>query len=141
MSQAVSYDDLEYLPNGTFLLDGKPFTGAAIDFDEIGQREAESHFERGRQTGIALTWYANGQLASEAVFVDSAKHGTERTWFENGALKSTTVFEFGFDMKHDEWNEQHACVVHYERKSTDLLYQVVMKKRAAKAAQSVPPVQ
>lgn len=126
----VKYDDLEYLPEGVFLFDSRPFTGVAIDRNNSGAIISEVPFVDGRQHGLARTWHANGRPSLERPYVHGESHGLAHEWFEDGSLKSETVFEFGTMMKRELRDRTGTLVEMFIRPSSDQLYQNVLKRRA-----------
>ncbi|MEI8376755.1 MAG: hypothetical protein WCJ35_28405 [Planctomycetota bacterium] len=126
----VKYDDLEYTPEGLFLLDGQPYSGTALNRDSEGRKVSEVPFLNGREHGVARSWYANGQLAEETPYLDGTMHGIRREMFEDGSLQSEEVIEFGTLMRKAVHDHKGQLVDHYERQPSDPLYQNVLQRRS-----------
>jgi antitoxin component YwqK of YwqJK toxin-antitoxin module len=129
----IKYDDLEYLSEGLFLFNGQPFTGVTIDRNERGVKISEVPFVDGREHGMARSWHANGRLSMEGLYVHGESRGLVKEWFEDGSLKSETVWEFGVPMRWEKRDRSGNVIEVFERQSTDVLYQNVVKRRAAQA--------
>ena len=129
MNPEIRYDDLDYLSEGIFVLNGKPFTGTAIDRDVEGRKESEVLFVDGHEDGVARSWHANGQLRSEIPYRLGVAHGSCRKWYEDGALKSEEKVEFGILMKRVVRDPNGDVVESYERRPSDPLHEKVLKQR------------
>jgi len=114
----ISYNDLEYLPEGIYLFQGKAFTGVAVDYDVCGVKNYELPFLDGHEHGLARGWHLNGQLGAETPYANGVVHGTQREWFEDGSLRSETICEFGHIVRREVRNQRQEVVELYERPST-----------------------
>ena len=126
----IKYDDLEYLPEGIFLFDSRPFTGVAIDRNESGMVISEVPFVDGFEHGLSRAWHPNGRLALERPYIHGESHGLAHEWFEDGSLKSETAFEYGVMMKRELRDRTGAVIEMFVRPSSDQLYQNVLNRRA-----------
>lgn len=126
----VKYDDLEYLSEGIFLFDSRPFTGVAIDRNDRGAVISEVPFVHGLQHGLARAWHGNGRPSLERPYTHGESHGPAHEWFEDGSLKSETIFEFGIMMKQEVRDRAGTVVEMFVRPSSDQLFQNVLKRRA-----------
>jgi len=125
----IKYDDLDYTSEGLFLLNGQPFTGVTIDRNDHGVKIGEVSFLNGREHGVARSWYPNGRPRTEGPYVHGETHGVVKEWFDDGALKSETVCEFGVPMRWEKRDRGANVIEVFERPSTDVLYQNVIKRR------------
>ena len=135
----IPYDDLEYTPEGLFLLNGKPFSGTTVDRDPEGRKLSEVPFRDGREHGIARSWHRNGQLAGETPYVDGIMHGIRRELFDDGSLKSEEVIEFGTLMRKEVHARCGEITERYERAPSDPLFQNVVRRRSQRGAPGSDP--
>jgi antitoxin component YwqK of YwqJK toxin-antitoxin module len=122
------YDDLDYMPEGIFLFNAKPFTGVAIDHNEHGVKISEAPFVDGKEHGVFKAWHANGRLSWERPYVHGESHGVGREWYEDGSLKSETTYEFGVMMKR-EIRDREGKIIEVFQRSNDQLYKNVLMRR------------
>jgi hypothetical protein len=126
----VAYDDLDYMPDGLFLLNGRPFSGVTIDRGSDGQKVCEVPFVNGREHGIARSWYPDGRLKGESPYKNGMLHGTRREFYEDGSLESEEELEFGILLRKTVRDRQGQIVETFEREPSDVLYQNVLRFRA-----------
>lgn len=70
------------------LLDGK-FTF----WYENGQKQAETHHQKGKQHGLLTMWYENGQKEEEIQFQNGKGNGPVTQWYENGQKKANAHYQ------------------------------------------------
>jgi antitoxin component YwqK of YwqJK toxin-antitoxin module len=127
----INYDNLEYDDN-LFLLDGKPFTGLAVQHDEQGRKMCEIPLVEGVYHGTARSWYADGALKGEEHNERGLLNGIRKEWFPDGRLKREETWEYGWTMKLIEWNERGDVVKFYELGPTDGMYEEIVRRRKAR---------
>ena len=94
VEQTVEYDKLEYENDGSFSLDGKPFTGTATDVHKkSGNRSKNYQFKDGKLHGLIREWYDNGKMAAKKFYDEGKRHGKTEYWDEAGKLTSTKIYK------------------------------------------------
>lgn len=100
-SGAVDYAKLDW-KDDVFYLDGKPFTGVAVQRQKkTGALKCRYEFRDGRHHGLVEEWWPNGQRSTETHFANGVRHGTNTYWdaegkqfkrqlWKNGALVEST---------------------------------------------------
>jgi antitoxin component YwqK of YwqJK toxin-antitoxin module len=129
MSDEVVYDDLEYLPEGLFLFNGKPFTGLAYQNYEDGKKWCTINFVEGREHGWDRTFFRDGQLEVQTPYDHGLRHGVESEWHKNGSLKGENVFEFGVLMNTKTWSLEGEMKERYVRPPSDHLHVLIVLER------------
>src|SRR5688572_13410553 len=129
----INYDDLFYDEN-VFLLDGRPFTGMAVQRDAEGRKVCEIPMTGGAYHGVARSWYPDGTLKGEDHHVHGLINGIRREWFPDGAIRREETWEYGWPMKAVEWNEKGDVVKSYERGPSDPMYAEIVRRRMARRA-------
>jgi antitoxin component YwqK of YwqJK toxin-antitoxin module len=69
--------------NGLIYVEGKPFTGVAVEKYSNGQKWYEFTYKDGKEHGLWTHWYENGQKETEATFKDGERF-SEKEWDVNG---------------------------------------------------------
>ncbi len=94
-AQAVAdYRRLGY-DNELFTLDGKPFTGLALQTNRAGRLVARRNFRDGRYDGRTEEFATNGVMIVSADFKAGLHHGTNIYWNADGTLIKRQVWKDG----------------------------------------------
>ena len=94
LEPTVEYSKLEYENDGSFSLDGKPFTGTATDVHKkSGKRSKNYQFKGGQLHGLVREWYDNGQMAAKKFYQEGKRHGKTEYWDEAGELTATKIYK------------------------------------------------
>ncbi|MCP5116735.1 MAG: hypothetical protein GY953_38400 [bacterium] len=94
VEQTVAYTKLEYENDGSFSLDGKPFTGTASDsHKKNGERSKSYQFKDGQLHGLVREWYENGQMSGKKFYKEGKRHGKTEYWDEEGKLTATKIYK------------------------------------------------
>ncbi|XKK37174.1 hypothetical protein HFP72_20010 [Nocardiopsis sp. ARC36] len=89
----VDEEDLEYPDDLTALLDGKPFTGQAVEYDDGNPVELMTYVG-GVENGPRLTWSPNnGQLVVQGNMRYPHPVGPWHYWDEDGKLARERIFD------------------------------------------------
>ena len=100
----VSARDLRHDEDGREFLDGKLFTGIAIDYWPNGSKGSEQSYRDGIEDGLSITWHPNGVKRSETIDVAGRTEGDRREWYENGQLKREHVIDERGRTTEKEWD-------------------------------------
>lgn len=107
----LRHDDL-----GFMLLDGKPFSGVAVDFWPNGSKATEARFRGGIQHGMMFGWHASGKKKLETPFEDGKVRGRHLEWHENGILIVEEIIgEEGILLEKREWDNEGKLVSEFVR--------------------------
>jgi antitoxin component YwqK of YwqJK toxin-antitoxin module len=110
------FSSLRHDDHGSMFLDGKLFTGTAVDAWPDGRRASKVAFVDGVQHGPSRLWHPNGTLAEETPYVRGCAEGLNREWYPTGQLKlEELIGDDGFVERRDEWDETGALVRSYKR--------------------------
>ena len=94
VEQTVEYSELEYENDGSFSLDGKPFTGTATDAHKKSGKPSKNYqFKDGKLHGLIREWFDNGQLAAKKFYKEGMRHGKTEYWDEDGELTATKIYK------------------------------------------------
>jgi antitoxin component YwqK of YwqJK toxin-antitoxin module len=116
-------------PDGSYLYQGKPFTGIRYGLYPNGKLECEEEYRHGLQWGLSRGWYRSGTLRREATLYQGGLHGTERAWFEDGRLQEEREGEYGILLRERTWDKEGKLVKQYELKTSDADYQTLQLLR------------
>lgn len=127
--RTVTLDDLVYEDDGSYTLDGVPFTGIGCDYFGDGRVSSEIQFVDGHQEGPSREWYDDGTLKSEGPYLGDGVHGDLTEWYPNGRVKEHSRCEFGICIECKTWNEAGELTKHFQLQPTDSAYQLLQRKR------------
>lgn len=82
----VDMDTLDYTDQLECVLDGRPFTGVAVEYGRNGVIITESSFRNGFKDGVTRLYYGNGQQESEEWYRYGVSRDTARFWSPEGVL-------------------------------------------------------
>lgn len=89
----VDEEDLEYPDDLSAYVDGKPFTGEAVEYDD-GQPVELMTYVGGVENGPRLTWSPNnGQLVVQGTMRYPHPVGPWHYWDENGKLARERILD------------------------------------------------
>ena len=92
---AVDYAKLDW-KDDVFYLDGKPFTGVALQRQKkTGALKCRYEFRDGRHHGLVEEWWPNGQRSTETHFANGVRHGTNTYWDVEGKPFKRQVWKSG----------------------------------------------
>ncbi|XKK41149.1 hypothetical protein HFP72_12745 [Nocardiopsis sp. ARC36] len=104
--QEVNEEELDYPDDTNALLNGQPFTGRAIEYDDGLPVELTTYID-GREEGPRLTWSTEGQLLIQGNM--SRSHGAVGPWHfwdEDGNLIREHIFDAAGNIRIiREWDE------------------------------------
>lgn len=115
----IQFDDLLYDDSGSYLFEGRPFSGVAYDCFPDGAVRSEAQFVNGRQLGRAREWHENGNVKSDGEFLGDVAHGAQTEYYSSGRPKRKSVFEFGICLESVEWSEQGLVTNRTRLEATD----------------------
>jgi antitoxin component YwqK of YwqJK toxin-antitoxin module len=97
-------EDLFDFDNDVRIYEGKPFTGIGFGdyFDSRLKRELP--YRDGFPEGLCNEWHPNGQLQREWFAVRGRAVGKVKSWYENGKIQSIGEYEYGVEMRYEEWD-------------------------------------
>ena len=78
-----------------FYLQGSPYSGSAVQYNDAGIKIYEGIFKDGKDHGPATRWYDDGSKKSQTSLKEGKLHGTIIEWYENGNKKFEASFEEG----------------------------------------------
>jgi antitoxin component YwqK of YwqJK toxin-antitoxin module len=95
----VEWNEVSYEPSvgpdGSYLYQGKPFTGIRYGLYPNGGLECEEEYRHGLQWGLSRGWYRSGAIRHKATLYQGGLHGACREWHQNGQLALEQVGEYG----------------------------------------------
>ena len=92
----VSADELGEGPGFSYLWEGKPFTGVAVDLREDGSVESLAEIADGKHHGYEVDFDTKGRPRYVAQYHYHRVHGLLGEWDELGRLLSAERFEEDF---------------------------------------------
>ena len=101
---SVKYSELELFDDESIRLDGKPYTGIALEFDCDGNLVHEITFQLGLDRGPFKDWDCHGNLVREGSNLIGFNHAT--TWYPNGLRKKVEEFHYGYCVSSREWDSE-----------------------------------
>lgn len=104
----VAYSKLEYENDGSFSLDGKPFTGTAEDTHKNGKQSKSYMFEKGLLNGLIREWYDNGQISAKKLYKKGKRHGLTEYWDEKGELTAKKIYKDDVHVEDEGGEESDA---------------------------------
>ena len=113
MMNIVDFDDLDTDQRGRCLLDGRPYTGLAIESFPDGNPRSEAHFRAGLLAGSAKEWYEDGQIESDEFFHRGMLHGPRKSWHPNGQIREVGTYQHGACLARREWGQAGDLVCRY----------------------------
>lgn len=119
----VQWNEVSYAPevgpDGSYLYQGKPFTGIRFGLYPDGNVKCEEEFRHGLQWGLSRDWYRSGTLRREVTLFQGGLQGIERAWFEDGRLQEEREGEYGILLRERIWDQDDNLVKEYELKPSD----------------------
>jgi len=89
--------------NSSWLLDGKPFSGYAIEyFDEVDRLKAKTGILNGKKQNQDSIWYENGNLKQSANYHHGKLHGEKKYWLSNKNHSILSHLSYKFGKPHGE---------------------------------------
>ncbi len=96
INKEILTDSLTLVPaKGLVFYQGKPFSGTAITYNEIGTIVVSTDYLNGKKHGWYKKWFDDGMLSFEANYRDGKRHGITKSWWKNGNIRSESKFEDG----------------------------------------------
>ncbi len=114
------------------VLKGTPYTGKAYMSFPNGAVKREVLFKEGFEEGLCREWHKNGNLRREWIAQRGVPIGKVTEWHENGVVKSVGEYEFGAELKYEEWDESGELVQSRQIDEASELFKYVEQMRAAK---------
>ena len=81
--------------NGTFFLNGIPYSGEFIDYYYSGRKQGEGVFLNGKVNGHRKLYYQNGKVSVDREYLEGIENGLELEYYEDGSLKQKGEFANG----------------------------------------------
>ena len=108
VEKTEKYRKLEYENDGSFSLDGKPFTGTATDtHKKSGNKSKNYQFKDGKLHGLVREWYDNGKLSGRKFYKEGKRHGKTEYWDEEGNLTDTKIYRDDVHVDEDGKPVEH----------------------------------
>lgn len=96
---------LEKAPDGTYKLNGAPFTGKVFKKYDSGQIALMGELKDGKKTGTWHIWWPNGQKKMEAPYENGKKEGLAYFWHTNGVKAKEIMYRDNFAIDQRLWDE------------------------------------
>lgn len=92
--RTVSFDDLEFADEMA-LLEGRPYSGIALEADSEGTPISENTYLNGLKHGSVRSWHESGTLCEQVTYWSGLPHGLAKVWSPDGQVLAKRLFEFG----------------------------------------------
>lgn len=133
----VDFGDLDTDQHGRCTLDGRPYTGLAIETFPDGEPRSEAHFRAGLMEGAVKEWYEDGQIESDEVFHRGDLHGPCKSWHPNGQLSEDGTYQYGICLARQEWDEAGNPISRYRLRPNSADFHRVILEASRNAAPGV----
>jgi len=122
-------EDLFDFDDDLRLYEGKPFTGIAFGEYPNSRLKRELPHRDGFPEGLCREWHPNGQLECEWFAVRGRAVGKIKEWFENGTIQSIGEYEYGIEMRYEQWDKTGTKTIDREIRTDSKLYEYVQLMR------------
>ncbi len=114
----LSFATVDVGPNGSWVCEGRPFTGVAYTLGPDSAVTSEQTFRDGLRWGPVWERYRSGQLYYEAWFFRDVLHGRKREWYKDGQLAEEGEYEYGLPLWKRRWSETGDLIEEYQLSKT-----------------------
>ena len=129
--QRIDEEQLDW-DDDVSVLNGVPYTGVGVMYYPDGSLEGEASYVDGFKEGVVREWHPNGKLRTEWFAERGRAEGKVTEWHQNGVVKSVGEYEFGVEIKFDEWDEAGELLQSRQIDESSELFKHVQQMRAAK---------
>ena len=126
--QRVDEEELDW-DDDVSVLNGVPFNGIGVMYYPDGSAEGESAYVDGFKEGLVKEWHSNGKLRTEWFAERGRAKGKVTEWHPNGTVKSVGTYEFGAELRYEEWDELGNQVEFREIDEASELFEYVVQMR------------